>query len=161
MRATLRLVILLLTAAAASCGGPTVDLSQNLQLVDLTNGWSDVGIVDGQNKLVPSVSFRVKNNSDRLLPVLQVNVLFRRVNEPEEWGSAFLTVVGSEGLAPGATSQVLTAKSQQGYKSPEPRADMLKNAYFVDAKAEVFAKYASIQWKKIGEYPIARQLIAR
>ncbi len=161
MRASRWLVILLLASASVACGGPTVDLGQNLEVVDLSAGWSDVGIVDGQNKLVPSISFKVKNNSNRLLPVLQVNVLFRRANEQEEWGSAFLTVVGSDGLAAGATSDTLTAKSQQGYKSPEPRADMLKNTYFVDAKAEVFAKYASIQWQKIGEYPIARQLIAQ
>ena len=151
----------ILLLASAACGGPAVELGQKLQVVDLSGGWSDVGIVDGQNKLVPSISFKVKNNSDQSLGALQVNILFRRANEQEEWGSAFLTVVGSEGLAPGATSQALSASSQQGYKSPEPRADMLKNTYFVDAKAEVFAKYANIQWQKIGEYPIARQLLAR
>ena len=161
MRAASWLGILLLASVSAACGGPPGDLGQKLEVVDLTNGWSDVGIVDGQNKLVPSLSFKVKNNSDQSLGALQVNVLFRRANEPEEWGTAFLTVTNAEGLAPGATSQMLTARSQQGYKSPEPRADMLKNTYFVDAKAEVFAKYAAIQWQKVGEYPIARQLVAR
>jgi hypothetical protein len=55
----------------------------------------------------------------------------------------------------------LTARSQQGYKGTEARAEMLKNQYFVDAKAEVFAKYASIQWQKLGDHPIARQLVTR
>jgi hypothetical protein len=161
MRAFRWAVALLIAAAPLGCGGPTVDLTKGLQVVDATSGWSDVGIVDGQNKLVPSISFKLKNVSDRTLNVLQINVLFRRVSETEEWGSAFLTVTGSEGLGAGATSKALVASSQQGYKGTEPRADILKNSYFIDAKADVFAKYGSTQWQKVGEYPITRQLIAR
>jgi hypothetical protein len=155
-----RILGLLLVATAVSCG-PALDLSSNLQVLDISTGWFDAGIVDGQNKLVPSISFRLKNVSDQSLTVLQANVLFRRVNEPEEWGSAFLTVTGSEGLGPGATSALLTARSQQGYKGTDARAEMLKNQYFVDAKAEVFAKYASVQWQKLGEHSIDRRLVTR
>ena len=32
---------------------------------------------------------------------------------------------------------------------------------FVDAKVVLFAKYGSSQWMRIGEYPIARQLIGK
>jgi len=38
---------------------------------------------------------------------------------------------------------------------------MLKNAQFVDAKVQLFAKYASTQWVKVGEYPIARELLTK
>jgi len=151
----------LVAVLSTSCSGPTVDLTKGLQLQDVSTGWADVGIVDGQNKLVPSLSFKLKNTSDQSLNVLQINVLFRRVSETEEWGSAFFTVTGSDGLAPGATSQSLTASSQQGYKGTEPRADMLKNGSFVDAKATIMAKYAATEWQKLGDYPIARQLVAR
>jgi hypothetical protein len=154
-------VLFLLMAAAVSCGGPTVDLSKGLEVLDVSSGWLDAGIVEGQNKLVPSISFKLKNVSDQTLPVLQANVLFRRVAETEEWGSAFLTVTGSEGLAPGQTSNMITATSQQGYTGAEPRQDMLNNTHFVDAKSEIFGKYASVQWKKLGDYPIRRQLIER
>ena len=153
-------VVLLLTVASASCG-PTVDLTTGLQVLDISSGWLDAGIVQGQNKLVPSISFKLKNVSDQPLPVVQANVLFRRVTETEEWGSAFLTVTGSEGLTPGQTSNTITATSQQGYTGSEPRQDMLKNALFVDGKAEIFAKYAAVQWKKLGDYPVRRQLIER
>ncbi len=34
-----------------------------LQLTDIVTGWFDSGIVNGQNKLVPTISFRVKNTS--------------------------------------------------------------------------------------------------
>ena len=66
--------------------------------IDVSTGWFDAGIVDGKNKLVPTIAFTLKNVSDQKLVVLQVNAVFRRVNDPNEWGAVFLTVAGSEGL---------------------------------------------------------------
>jgi hypothetical protein len=149
--------LLLLLAAC----GPAVDLRQALKVEVEKTGWYDAGIVNGQNKLVPMVAFRLKNVSDRRLSTLQVNALFRRVTEPDEWGSAFVTAAGSSGLTPGATTETLTVKSQLGYTGVDPRQEMLKNSHFVDAKVELFAKYGSTQWVRVGEYPIARELITK
>jgi hypothetical protein len=114
MRAPARLLLLLAFVWSASCG-PTVDLTKGLQLKIITTGWYDLGIVNGQNKLVPAATFTLTNVSDQKLPALQLNALFRRVNESEEWGSGFLSVVGSAGLAPGATTAPITIRSQLGY----------------------------------------------
>jgi hypothetical protein len=155
--------LLLLGAVAAGCsGGPAVDLTQALQIEIVKSGWYDAGIVNGQNKLVPATDLHVRNTSNRKLPVLQLNALFRQINAKEEWGSSFLTVAGSDGLAPGATTGTLQLKSQNGYTgSGESRQEMLQNSHFVDAKVEIFAKYGSTQWVRMGEYPIARELLAR
>lgn len=139
--------------------GPDVDLVKTLQVDVVSTGWYDLGIVNGQNKLVPAVSFTFTNHSDQTLGTLQANAIFHRVIDKEEWGSGFVTVAGSAGLKPGATSQTVTVRSQLGYTGSEPRQDMLKNAQFVDAKVEVFAKYGSVQWVKVGEYAIVRRLI--
>ncbi len=157
MRALLRLPLILGAVVSLGCG-PTVDLSKALQITEVATGWHDAGIVEGKNKLVPAVRFRLKNTSDQKLTTLQVNALFRRVSEPDEWGSGYLKVTGSEGLAAGASSDALTINSQLGYTGVESRADLLKNSLFVDAKVEIFAKYASTQWTRVGEFPIARQL---
>jgi len=147
--------------AFASCSSP-VDLSKGLEIQEVSSGWFDAGIVNGQNKLVPSISFRLKNVSDQKLTVLQINALFRRVTEKEEWGSGYLPVVGSEGLAPGVTTSTVTVRSQNGYTgADQTREDMLKNSHFVDAEVELFAKYGSTQWKRIGEYPVTRRLITK
>jgi hypothetical protein len=153
--------LLLLALVSPGCG-PTVDLTKGLQVTIVNSGWFDAGIVNGHNKLVPSVSFTLKNVSEQKLVSLQINALFRRVTENEEWGSAFLTAAGSDGLAPGATSPVLIARSQLGYTgSDESRQEMLQNSQFIDAKVELFAKYASIQWVRMGTYPIDRQLLTK
>ncbi len=140
--------------------GPDVDLTKALQVEIVSTGWFDAGIVNGQNKLVPIVSFKLKNVSHQKLSALQVNARFSRGKEPEEWGNGFLPSVGPSGLEPGATSAVLTIKSQLGYTgSDQSRAEMLQNSQFVDAKVELAAKYGGTQWKRLGEHPIARQLI--
>ena len=155
----------LLAAAAVSAAvvsapacGPGADVSTAIQVLEVSSGWYDAGIVNGQNKLVPSVTFKLKNISDKPVTTLQANVLFHRVNSPEEWGSGFLRVAGSQGLQAGATSEPLTVKSDLGYTGTETRADMLKNSQFVDAKVRILAKAGSNYWHPLGEFPIERRL---
>jgi len=147
--------------AAGGCA-PPVDLTKNLQVLDVSTGWFDAGIVNGQNKLVPSVTFKAKNVSDQNLVSLQVNALFRRVTEKDEWGANLVMVAGSSGLPPGQETGPFTVRSPLGYTgSDESRQEMLANSHFVDAKVELLAKYGSTQWKRIGEYPITRILIEK
>ena len=161
MRAFVRFVLLLVIVCTAACG-PIVDLTKGLHVDILDTGWFDAGIVNGQNKLVPSVTFTLKNISTQKLTTLQVNALFRRVTEKDEWGSGFVTAAGSSGLAPGATTPPITIRSQLGYTgSDQSRQEMLSNSHFVDAKVEIFAKYGSAQWTRMGEYPITRKLIEK
>jgi hypothetical protein len=156
-----RLVLVLIALIAAACD-PKVDLTKGLKIDVVNTGWYDAGIVNGQNKLVPSVTVQVTNASDQKLRMLQINSLFRRVSEPDEWGSALVTVAGSEGLPPGATSPPITIKSNLGYTgADQSRQEMLKNSHFVDAKIELFAKYGSTQWVRIGDYPITRELLTK
>ena len=152
--------ILFVAVLAAACAEP-VDVTQALQVTDVSTAWSDAGIVNGENKLVPSITFRLKNVSDQPLRVLQVNATFRRVNDPQDWGSQFLKVSGADGLEPGATTDALTATSNLGYTSTDPRAEMLNSEYFVDAKVELAAKHGAELLAKIAEFPIERRLIAK
>jgi hypothetical protein len=158
MRAASR-TLLAFAILCAGCG-PTVDLTKALQIDVVDSGWFDAGIVNGQNKLVPAVRITVKNNSDQRLPLLQINSLFRHGNDTEEWGSAFLTAAGSEGLAAGASTGPLLLKSQNGYTgTDQSRQEMLTNTQFVDARVQLFAKYGSVQWVRMGEHPIERKLL--
>jgi len=160
-RASVRLLPLLAVLLCTGCG-PTVDLTKGLAVTITNSGWYDLGIVNGQTKLVPMVTFTLRNTSDQKLVTLQINALFRRISENTEWGSGFMTVVGSQGLAPGAVTEPVTIKSQLGYTgSEQSRQEMLQNKLFVDAKVELFGKYGSTQWVLLGSYPITRQLVTK
>jgi hypothetical protein len=154
----------LLMACVLVCAGcdKPIDLTTGLQVQNVTTGWFDAGIVNGQNKLVPAISFTLKNISDQKLVVLRVRWSFRRVTEKDEWTGGEVMVAGSQGLAPGVTSAPLTIRALKGYTgTDETREEMLRNSHFVDAEVEVSAKYGSVQWKRIGEYPVTRRLITK
>ena len=51
-------VLVLALSALTSCS-TQLDLKQALQVTDVITGWYDFGVVDGKNKLVPSVTFKL------------------------------------------------------------------------------------------------------
>jgi hypothetical protein len=153
-------VAILAAVLAAGCG-QKVDLTKGLQVVDVSAGWADKGIVDGQNKIVPSISFTLKNVSDQNLVALDLNAAFHQNGETQDWDTDLVNIAGSEGLAPGATTKRFTVDSKQGYKGTETRAEMMQNSHFIDAKVDLFAKYGNTQWTRIGEFPVTRQLIVK
>ncbi len=152
------LAVLVLTSAGCDA---RVDLTTALHFESVTTGWSDVSGDGGGNKLVPTVSFRLTNASDRTLAPLQVNAIFRRVGDPGEWSNAMVTAAGSAGLPPASSTGPLVIKGTLGYTGTDPHWDMLRNSQFVDAKVDLFARYGSQQWTRIGEYSIARQIVER
>ncbi|HZT76575.1 MAG TPA: hypothetical protein VFA27_07945 [Vicinamibacterales bacterium] len=143
--------------ALCSCGGAN-DVASMLTVDLLSTGWRDAAPASGRNKIVPSASVRVTNASDRTLPAVQVNAVFHRRGEDGAWGSAFVAATGSSGLTAHAGA-TLTLNSERGYTSDAAQEQMLTHQQFVDATVDVFAKYGSHQWTRVGAYPIARQLL--
>ena len=145
-----------------SCGA-SVDAVASLEPLDVVTGWYDDGIVEGgKNKLVPSVTLKLKNKGDQPLKSVQINAIFRRVGEKEMWGEYFGWAVPREPvLEPGATTKPLVMRSTLGYTGDQPRMQMLQNSQFVDAKVEIYLKQGSKTLAKLAEYPIQRQLITR
>src|SRR5688572_28313761 len=141
MRNPIPVIALCLTAALVLAGCRAREVEKDLRMTDVDTGWYDAGIVDGQNKIVPSVAFRIQN--------VQINAIFRRQNEAEAWGDRLVRGVGDAPLDAGATGEPLVVRSERGYTGGESRAQMLKNSQFVDAKVELFGKHGSRNWVKM------------
>ena len=167
MRIPASAAALALLVSSAGCSAP-VDLKQALQVTDVTSGYFDAGIVEGKNKLVPSVSFKLKKSVDDSLRPLSINVSFKQLpaagtavppGSPSEndWDEVFLQSVPFEGNQ----TAILTFKAKNGYTGdpPQTRADMLKNRYFQDVRVHVFAKHSASQWVEIATLDLPRQLI--
>jgi hypothetical protein len=145
---------------AAGCN--RVDPTTVLEPTEVFTGWYDTGIQpDGKNKLVPSISLKLRNKSGEPVRSVQINAVFRRVGEPEMWGEHFGWAIQRDPLAPGASTDQLVLRSQLGYTGDEPRARMLQNKEFVDAKVEIFLKQGSQVWAKLAEFQVARQLLTK
>jgi hypothetical protein len=145
---------LLLTA---SCSSP-VDLKQALQVTDVSTGWFDAGVVDNQNKLVPSVTFRLRDTGAELSRV-SLNVAFKFADNGETHEEIFKQRIDLEN----GQTELLTMRAQNGYKGTQPqsRADMLKNSHFRDMEVVIFVREAAAQWVELHRVPIERQLLTQ
>ncbi len=155
--------------AVAGCGKP-VDLKQALQGTDMSGGYHDAGIVEGRNKIVPSVTFRVtKSTADSLRP-LSINVVFKKLpragtavapGQPAE--EEFDEVYKQSVPFNGNQTDLLTVRAGAGYTGdpPQSRADLLKHSQFQDMRAHIFAKHSSSQWVEIAQFDLPRQLLTQ
>jgi hypothetical protein len=160
--------LLAVTLTAGGCG-PNVDLKQTLTITDVLGGYYDAGVVNGRNKIVPSVTFTIDKNTDASVSPLQLNIVFRQLPLPgtpppaagksaeTDWEDVFLESVKFDGdhTAP------LTVRPKVGYTGdpPQTRADMLKNSHFQDIRVHIFAKHGSSQWVELAAIALPRQLL--
>ena len=162
-----RAIVLCLALAAVSCG-PPVDLKQSLQVTDVLGGYYDAGVVEGRNKIVPSITFTLRKTTSQSIHPLQLNVYFRQLplagttppagsKEESDWEDVFVQNVDFDGNQ----TQPLTVRPKVGYTGdpPQSRADMLRNSHFQDIRVHIFAKHSSSQWIEIGVFDLPRQLL--
>ena len=159
-------VLIAASLFVSGCGGRDVDVAKALQVTDVTTGWFDDGIIldaEGQkNKLVPTISFRLKNADTDSISSVQLFAKFLRVGEIEEWGAPpYVRAIGPEGLAAGSNTEPIVLRSDRGYTGAQPRAQMLQNRSFVDVRVELYVKHRANNWVKLGDYVIARQLLTK
>lgn len=156
------LVVACLCLIAGWGCGPQPDLKQ-LKVIPQLSGYYDLGVVQqgpnvGENKLVPSVTFQLKNEGS--LPVSYVDLAldFWRVSDDGPLDSTLIEAIGRKALEPGATSETLTVRASVGYTSLNARADFFINSQFVDFKVRLFARKSG-RTASVGELAIERRLI--
>lgn len=159
MRRFARLLFVALAACVLHGCGKPVDLKQALQVTDVSTGWFDAGIVDGKNKLVPSLTFKLKKNGDVDLPSVSLNLTFTFAGDQDHTDDVYVQRVEFQGQE----TQPITVRTNWGYTGdpPQTRADMLKNSYFRDMDVQIFAKQSSSQWVELHRVRIARQLLTQ
>jgi len=145
--------------AVAGCGAP-LDVQVALRLAQISSGWFDAGPDSlGRNKLVPSVSFRLENSTDDTIRYLQLNAVFRRQGEEEDWGTAYVRAFGTEGLDAGRSTQVFRLQSGRGYTGEQAWSEMLAHRDFVDVEMDLFVKHRGNQWVRLDSVSVDRRLL--
>lgn len=169
MRIVTALVFVVWAILIAGCSRP-FDLKQVLQITDTSGGYHDVGIVDGRNKLVPRVTFRIKKSIDDNIRPLSLNVVFKKLPRAgvavppgspaeEDWDEVFVQNVPFDG---NQTAPVVI-ETKAGYTGdpPQSRADILKHTQFQDVRVHIFAKHSASQWVEVATFDIPRQVLAQ
>lgn len=154
------IVAVALALAASSACGAEVDLATAAQLVDVQTGYYDMGIVNGQTKLVPQAVVRVKNVSDRALPGFQISASYWLVGDDGMKDENVIAHLVARDLAPGATSEPVLLRANFGFTLEVSRAEAFSNSHFRDFSMKVFGKIGG-RIAKLGEFTVERKVILK
>lgn len=153
---------LLCAGLASSVGCAQVDLATVFTMEELSSGYYDAGVTElGANKLVPSLTFRLKNVSAESINSVDLVVFFwgTEFEEPKELDEIILRAIGSDGLAPSAATEPIVIRSKQGFAlEQQARSELFNHRLFRDVTAKVFLKRGG-RLVPFGEYTIERRLL--
>jgi len=152
------LVASLLLAAAAACES-NVNLSEALDVTGVLSGYYDNGVNPaGENHLLPSITFSLKNKSAQPVANVDLDAAFWQEGADGENDSVFVRGIGSTPVQPGAVSEPLTVRAPHGYTLAQPRAELFSHSMFKDFVVKIFAKRGGRIFP-LGQFKLDRQII--
>lgn len=160
LRPTRRLFVLATTLLLTAGCGRSATVPEAIELFDVRTGYDDGGRDSGQNRLLPTIAFKVRNKADRGIHSVQFNAVFRVIGDPEELGAQLILGIDHNGLAAGQTVGPFTLRSMFGYSGEQARIEMFQHASFQDVQVQLFAKQGGNQWVRVGDLVVERQLLA-
>jgi hypothetical protein len=107
--------------------------------------------------LVPTITFRVKNISDKPLNYLNFNAIFKFRDDQENLGDNFLAAIRKEPILPGGTSPAITLKSNFGVEG-KSLAQFKDNPQWKPMICKLFIQSKGSVHVLLGEYEISREI---
>lgn len=150
-----------LAAASLAAGCGSSGTVADLEFVPVTSGYFDAGVVNGENKIVPSITFTLRNKGTAPVNTIQLNTHFQAEGADGTMDEVLTRAVGTDAIEPGAATPPITVRAKVGYTSLASRADMLTNNLFRDVRVRVFGKAGSEQWTLIHEFVVDRRILTQ
>ena len=153
---------LLLSAAVVASACESRDVQKDLSIVEVRTGWYDLGVVaEGKTKIVPSISLKLKNISEKPISGVQIDAVFRSLKEPDKIIDEHFVpgVASNASLLPGNSTPPIVLRSKWGFTGTETRSQMLLNSLFVDAHVTILGRHGRNNWVKMSELQIDRRLL--
>ncbi len=135
------------------------DLEASIEVVDVDTFWTDKYYQPWPPRLilVPAISFRVKNVTDKSLKYINFNANFRFMGDYENLGDAFLAAIRNNPIPPGEKSDIITLKSNYGVEG-KSLATFEDNPHWKTVLVRLFAQSKGSQFLPMGEYEISRRI---
>jgi len=149
--------LLSMVAGGAACSsGP--DLKEALEVTDILSGYYDDGVTaSGENRLLPSITFRLKNVAQEPVSHVDVTVAFWQEGKDGPLDDKQIRAI-TDAVAPGAATEALTVRSGFGYTLAQPRAELFTHTMFTDFTAKLFARRGGRIYP-MGEFKLDRRIL--
>jgi hypothetical protein len=135
------------------------DLEESIEVVDMDTFWTDKYYQPWPPRLilVPAISFRVKNLTDKPLKYINFNANFRFMGDFENLGDSFLAAIRNDPVQPGEKSDVIVLKSNYGVEG-KSLATFKDNPQWKTVLVRLFAQSKGSQFLPMGEYQVSRRI---
>jgi hypothetical protein len=152
--------IVLISLVLSSCKGMSPEeLKASLEIIEMSSKWVAKTYQPWPPKLVlvPTISFRVKNISDKPINYMNFNAIFKFRDDLENLGDNFLAAIRKEPIPPGEASQVITLKSNFGVEGTS-LAKFKDNPQWKTIICKLFVQSKGSIHVLLGEYEVSREI---
>jgi len=137
----------------------TEELKNSMEIMDVQTKWvsKEYRAWPPKLTLVPVISFRVKNVSDKPLYYINFNAIFKFKGETKNLGDNFLAAIRKKPVPPGELSEVITLKSNFGVEGKT--LDSFKNnPYWKPVIVQLFARAHGSDFVLLGEWEVSKEI---
>jgi len=157
-RPAAQIALLVWLAAGVACERQP-DLSTALQIVPGITGYHLAGLSpDKKNRLVPSITFQLKNIGDVDLTYVDLSVAYWQAGGDGESDSKQIRGISGTPLKAGSVSESITVDSSVGYLSPVTTAEAFTSTSYKDFIVKIFAKRNG-KTTKLGEFTVEQRVL--
>jgi hypothetical protein len=135
------------------------ELKAAIEIVDVQSQWVAKTYEPWPPKLtlVPRISFRMKNKSDKPLNYVNFNAIFKFRDDQENLGDNFLAAIRKTAVPPGGMSQVITLTSNFGFEG-KSLATFKDNPVWRTVICKLFVQSKGSIHVPLGEFEISRTI---
>ena len=135
------------------------ELQASFELVDLDTKWVAKEYQPWPPKLilVPAISFKVKNVTEKPLRYINFNANFRFKDDWENLGDNFLAAIRGDAILPGETSEEILLKSNYGVEGQRV-SSFESNPMWKPVVCKLFASSKGSQFITLGEFDVSRKI---
>jgi hypothetical protein len=135
------------------------ELKAAVEIVDVSSKWVAKSYQPWPPKLilVPTITFRVKNVSERPLSYLNFNAIFKFRDDQENLGDNFLAAIRKDPIPPGEMSHAIALKSNFGVEG-KSLAQFKDNPQWKPVICRLFIQSKGSIHVLLGEYEISREI---
>ena len=137
------------------------DLEGAFELIDIETKWVEKIYQPWPPRLVlvPAISFKIKNISEKPLKYFYVNANFKFRDDVSNLGDGFIEAIRGEPLMPGETTEPILLKSTYGVDGTNLE-QIRNNPFFLSKTVDVkmFAKSQGSQYIPVGEWEVSKNI---
>jgi len=135
------------------------ELAASIELEEVETKWVDKYYQPWPAKLilVPAISFRVKNVTNKPITYINFNAIFRFKDDYENLGDCFLAAIRGEPVNPGEKSKTILLKSNYGVEAKNLNS-FKNNPQWKTVMVKVFSQSKGSQFVLLGEWEVSRKI---